>query len=288
MTLPQKVLVTGASGLLGHTLVPELRAAGFGVVAHGHSHGMDVAADLADPQAAGALLDAVAPDVIVNLVGLTDVDRCEGHPNEAYRLNVRCVENLTEWMSRGRKTALVHISTDQVYDQEGPHREADVTITNTYALSKYAGELAALTANATVLRTCFFGPSRLSGRPSFSDWLIDKFRSGQSFTGFDDVRFSPLAMDTLARMIRCVIEGPVPGLFNLGSSEGMSKFAFAQAIARRFGLDPTNMRRGSRSDVNLKAYRPSDMRMDSRHFETTFGVALPALQAEIDRLELKT
>src|SRR5262249_54377625 len=154
------------------------------------------------------------PNMIVNLVALTDVDRCEGQPNNAYRLNVRCVENLTEWMSRGHAAKLIHISTDQVYDGEGPHREAAVTITNTYAMSKYAGELAARGANGTVLRTCFFGPSRLAGRPSFSDWLIDKFRSGQAFTGFDDVRFSPLAMDTLVRMIRRVIEGPVPGLYN--------------------------------------------------------------------------
>jgi dTDP-4-dehydrorhamnose reductase len=285
MALPQKLLVTGASGLLGHSLVPELRAAGINVVAHGHSHGMDVAADLSDRKAAFALLDAVAPDMIVNLVALTDVDRCESQPHDAFRLNVRCVENLTEWMAGGRKAVLIHVSTDQVYDGEGPHREADVTITNTYAMSKYAGELAALAAGGTVLRTCFFGPSQLAGRPSFSDWLIDKFRSGQIFTGFDDVRFSPLAMDTLVRMIRRVIEGQVPGLYNVGSSDGLSKFAFAEAVARRYGLDAANMRRGARSDVNLRAYRPSDMRMDSRLFETTYRTALLALQAEIDRLE---
>ena len=38
----QRVLVVGASGMLGHTLVPALRAFGFDPVAHGHSEGMDV------------------------------------------------------------------------------------------------------------------------------------------------------------------------------------------------------------------------------------------------------
>jgi dTDP-4-dehydrorhamnose reductase len=285
MAASRKVLVTGASGMLGHTLAPELRGAGLDVVAHGHRHAMDVAADLADRQATAAMLDCVLPDAIVNLAALTEVDRCEGCPNDAYRLNVRCVENLAEWTSRSGRTALIQISTDQVYDGAGPHRETDVTIKNTYALSKYAGELAAAAAKGTVLRTCFFGPSGLARRPSFSDWLIGKFRAGETFVGFDDVQFSPLAMDTLARMIRYVIEGPVPGVFNLGSAHGMSKFAFARAIARRYGFDPANMRRGSSGEANLKAYRPRDMRMDSGLFEATFRVTLPTLEAEIERLE---
>ena len=158
------------------------------------------------------MLDQVRHGTIINLVALTNVDTCEEQPNNAYRLNVRrSVESLVNWIASIRNCRLIQISTDQVYDGKGPHQEANVVITNTYSLSKYAGELAALRVDATVLRTNFFGPSRLARRPSFSDWLIAKLRAHEPFIGFDDALFSPLSMDTLAKMVVRVIQTPVPG-----------------------------------------------------------------------------
>ena len=285
MNRARRVLVTGASGMLGQTLVPVLRAGGFDVVAHGQANGMDVAADLTDAAATQTLLDHVKPEAIVNLVALTNVDQCEERPHLAYCLNVLTVETLAAWIVRNRPSHLIQISTDQVYDGAGPHRETAVTIANTYALSKYAGELAALNAGATVLRTNFFGPGGLSERASFSDWLIRKFRSHEAFISFDDVFFSPLSMETLSRMLIPVVHRSIPGVFNLGSHGGLSKAAFAAALAGHLGLDLSAMRRGTVSEVKLKAARPRDMRMDSHLFEVTFGVALPRLLTEIERLE---
>jgi dTDP-4-dehydrorhamnose reductase len=283
--MPKRVLVTGASGMLGRSLLPVLREDGFDVVAHGHAARMDVAADLTDEAASHAMLDQLAPEAIVNLVALTNVDRCEEQPNEAYRLNVRTVEVIASWIERHRPCELIQISTDQVYDGSGPHREADVTITNMYGISKYAGELAALRAGGTIVRTNFFGRSLLPGRPSFSDWLTTKLRTREPFTGFDDVLFSPVSMATLARMLVHVLAAPRSGVFNLGSRDGISKAAFAEALARHFDLDASAMRHGSSRDMKLKAYRPGDMRMDCSSFEVAFGVALPSLQNEIERLE---
>jgi dTDP-4-dehydrorhamnose reductase len=270
--------------MLGHTLVPALRAFGFDAVAHGHSEGLDVSADTTEPDSAANMLNQVRPGTIINLVALTNADTCEEQPNNAYRLNVRSVESLVNWIARNRNCRLIQISTDQVYDGKGPHQEANVVITNTYGLSKYAGELAALRTDATVLRTNYFGPSRLARRPSFSDWLIAKLRAREPFIGFDDVLFSPLSMDTLSKMVVRVIQTPVPGVYNLGSCDGQSKAAFAVALATHFDLDASGMRHGSSSEVKLKAYRPSDMRMDCGLFETKFGVKLPSLQAEIEQL----
>lgn len=81
----KRVLVAGASGLLGHGLTPALRAAGFDVIAHGRRHGLSVNGDLCDAKQANEILDRVGPDVIVNLVALTDVDKCEEQPHEAFR-----------------------------------------------------------------------------------------------------------------------------------------------------------------------------------------------------------
>lgn len=281
------ILLTGASGLLGCSLGPRLRALGHAIVTQGLSGAaaVDLRVDLTDRAAAEAMLDRLKPRVVVNLVGLTDVDRCEDHADEAWRLNVRTVETLAGWIGRRDGCHLVHVSTDQVYDGLGPHREGDVDIVNVYALSKYAGELAALAAGATVLRTNFFGPSAQPRRASFSDWVIARLRAGEPFTGFEDVLFSPLSMATLSVAVARVAARPAPGVFNLGARGGCSKAEFARRLARHLGHDASLVRAGSQADAGLRARRPTDMRMDSRLFETTFDFILPDLSAEIAGME---
>lgn len=289
------VLVTGATGLLGAVLVPELRRQGHRVTAHGHRGAADVRADLGDAAQTAAMLDRLQPEVIVNLVALTDVDRCEAQPRQAYALNVDSVERIADWVSRSRpRCHLVHISTDQVYDGPGPHDEEGLCIRNAYAMSKRAGEIAAASVGATVLRTNFFGRSPCAGRASFSDWLFAALGEGRPIRVFDDVLFNPLAVDTLARFIALAVAVQPPGVYNLGSrcgttsgrgnAGGMSKADFAFAFAAAAGLPTASMSRASVFDHEaLTARRPTDMRMDCGRFESAMGLALPELNAEIQR-----
>ena len=78
-----RIVVTGATGLLGSTLVPILVARGHEVVRlrrrESEAAG-DASADLADAADVTLALDRVAPDVIVNLAAMTNVDACERDP----------------------------------------------------------------------------------------------------------------------------------------------------------------------------------------------------------------
>lgn len=279
-----RVLVTGSTGLLGASVVPRLRAQGFEVVAHGLRGDADVRADLRRAVEVERVIESVSPDVVVNLAALADVDACERDPDQAYECNVRCVENLAAALRARTAAALVHISTDHVYDGAGPHAESARCLRNVYALSKYWGERAALAAGGTVLRTSFFGASRRPGRKSWSDWLIDALEQKRSVVLFTDVQFSPLSMDTLADLLAGVLAARRPGIFNLGSRGGMSKRDFAHALAGQLGLSVAGAVDGSVSQAGLRAARPTDMRMDCALFERTFGVELPTLCSEIQRL----
>jgi dTDP-4-dehydrorhamnose reductase len=278
------ILVTGATGLLGTSLCPALAQREHRVVRHSLSQRADLMVDLTDREATTATLDKLAPDVVVNLVALTNVDQCDEEPNRAYQLNVRTVENLAAWLRANPRARLIHLSTDQVYDGPGPHREDGVTLTNCYALTKYAGEMAATGVEGTVLRTNFFGRSRVPGRKSFSDWLLETLREGRPTKVFTDVAFSPLSLTTLCEMIAVAAEKPVPGTFNLGAHNGMSKADFAFELASVFGLGTQATTRALSAEVPLKAYRPKDMRMDCARFEAAFGVRLPKLADEIRSL----
>ena len=246
------------------------------------SGAVDATADLADPAAATQLLDDTQPDVIVNLVGLTDVDICELEPHQAYLTNTRTVENIAKWIHDSKRTThLVHVSTDHVYDGAGPHREKNVTIRNFYAFSKYAAELAALQVPSTVLRTNFFGPSKCDSRISFTDWLYQALAAGKSLNVFSDVLFSPLSMKTLSRLVELVIRRRPRGVFNLGGREGMSKADFAFRFAGAVGLSTASLHRRSLDEAGLTAPRPRDMRMDCGFFEGFAELELPTVEAEI-------
>lgn len=277
-----RVLVTGARGLLGSTLVPLLRSRAHRVVSCSRT-GADVLADLTDRTQAGAALDLAAPDVIINLAANTSVDECERNPQAAYLANVRIVENLAAAIrERGSVAHLIQVSTDQVYDGPGPHCEDDVNILNTYGFSKYAGELAAALVPSTVLRTNMFGRSECAGRASLSDWLVTALRRGEAVTVFDDVRFSPLSLRRLAEMLELAVVQRREGVFNLGSADGMSKADFAFALAAALDLPTVTMQRGKSDGAAFAARRPTDMCMDSTRFQEAFGVRLPTLRAEIN------
>jgi dTDP-4-dehydrorhamnose reductase len=275
-----KVLVLGAGGMLGASLVPSLTAHGVQAMAHSRNGVGDYTADLADAQQTGALVEQSNADVVIHLAGLTDVDRCEQYPQEAWLANVKTVEN-TAAACRAIGAHLLHISTDQVYDRDPPSTEDQAKPGNYYALTKYAGELAALNVGATVLRTNFFGASRHLKRRSLTDWLFSALTSQQDIQVFDDVHFSPLSMYTLCEVIYSLALQRPTGVFNVGSRQGLSKAEFAFSFARTLELPQQHMTRASVLKRSLKAWRPSDMRMDTAKIEQALGFAMPILLEEI-------
>ena len=277
-----EVLVFGANGLLGETLCPQLERVGLRVLRQSREKIADVRCNPVDPDSVHAALKGLRPVAIVNLVANSNVDYCESHMSEAYLANVRTVEVLaSEIQEMESRPHLVHISTDHLYNGMGPHREESVLPMNAYAITKFCGELVALKAGATVMRTNFFGRSKTDRRTSFTDWLYNSLISGQPFTVFEDVLFSALHMDTLTTYITRVIESRRAGVFNVGSRNGLSKAKFAELFAEALGLDTSGMKEGSFKDMKLTALRPQDMRMDVTAFESEFGVRVPNMVDQV-------
>lgn len=277
-----QIVVLGAKGRLGSYLIPHLVSCGHEVLCLSRGREADLQVDLTDFDQVRHALEKAMPDVIVNLAAQTNIDECEKCPQKAYLGNVKIVENLVQWVeSNGNSSHLVQLSTDQIYDSLGHHKEDDIALINYYGFSKYAGELAAAKINSTILRTNFFGQSRSPGKLSFSDWLVESLIEEKEITVFDDVYFSPLSLQTLVRLLELVIMVRQKGTFNLGSRDGMSKADFSFKLADLLGLSTKKMSRGGVDSVKLTANRAKDMRMDSSLFEKDFDIELPRLEEEI-------
>lgn len=277
-----RILVTGASGLLGPYL---LRAAAASGRAIGLArHGAELICDLAEPVQAQRGVAAAQPELVLHAAAMTDVESCEADPAAADRANRVATYNVAAALPSG--VGLVYISTDQVYaDVPGEKREGEEAPVNAYGASKLAGERTVLARPAgLVLRCNLFGPSLSPGRQSLSDWLVASLKAGRPITLFTDVLFSPLHMSTLSGLVLEAATRGLSGVYNLGCREGASKSSFARMVARRLGLSTASAVDGISAALPGRARRPRDLRLRVNRIEAALGRRMPTLEDEVAKL----
>ena len=274
----QRILVTGATGLLASTL--KQRLPGYEVISTARTGG-DIRADLRSREDVSRLIEASNPDAVIHTAALTDVDQCEADPLLAFQSNGLATENLAARLSEG--CHLIYLSTDQVYpDSAGPHCEGREAPVNSYGCSKLAGEWAARLHDRTcVLRTNFFGPSDHPDRSSISDFMTKVFSEGRQVTLFRDILFSPMHMSTLCDILMCTLQVRLTGIFNAGSRGGMSKADFGLRIAAQLGSRTDNAVIGVSSALTGRAPRSRDLRMSVGRLEEALGITMPTLDQQI-------
>ena len=135
--IAMKILITGATGQLGHDCVREFRARGHEV--HGVSSELF---PLSDENVMRAVLDATEPDAILHAAAYTAVDKAEDEPSLCRKVNAAGTEILAR-LARERDAKLLYVSTDYVFPGTGdaPHETNELTAPhNVYGASKLAGE----------------------------------------------------------------------------------------------------------------------------------------------------
>jgi len=285
-----RLLVTGASGLLGANLLLAARAS-HQLIAATHRQRIElpgakcVQLDLAQPGAAHDLLRNTHPDAVIHCAAFTDVDACEGHPELAERLNAEVPGWLAEACAH-EGTRMIHISTDAVFDgQQGNYSEDDRPMPiNVYGSTKLRGEQAVLTAfpSATVIRTNIFGWNA-QPKLSLAEWFLERLRRGEPCTGFTDVSVSPLTAHDLAARLLALLPTPLAGVLHVAGSEAVSKYQFGCLVAEHFGLQPDLIRPGLVDASGLRARRPHRLTLDVRRAEAAFGATMPRLEPGLRR-----
>lgn len=271
-----KTLVLGSTGLLGQAVTAETRRRGWLVVTAARSDA-EIALDITNADALVRSLDQIAPDLVVNCAGLTDLARCEQEPGLAYSINARPVAILAEWAgaSGGR---LLHVSTDHYFPEGGAirHRESDrVRLINEYARSKFAGEAFALAEpRALVMRTSIVGIRGWS-QPTLAEWAIGAVLADAPMMLFADAYTSSIDVGAFARAAFDLAVLPASGLINLAAGEPYSKAQFVTEIAGQLGrrLDKAT----SGSVAKLQPPRASSLGLDVTQAEVLLGYKMPTL-----------
>lgn len=285
-----RILITGASGLLGLNLALEA-ASGHTVFGLVNQHGLRTQAftvlhaDLLQPGAIQTVLDKAQPDWVIHCAALANVDACETNPQQASQLNSEVPAKLARLVARGG-ARLVHISTDAVFDgKRGAYTEEDTPDPlGVYAQTKLAGERLVAQANpdAIIARVNLFGWS-MTGRRSLGEFFFYNLQAGQSVMGFTDVFFCPLLANHLGQILMQMLEKRLSGLYHVVSRECISKHTFGVRLARRFGLDEGLIRPASVSEAGLKAARSPRLTLQTGKLARALGAPPPDLSTGLER-----
>ena len=288
----RRILITGASGLLGANLV--LDAAGrHEVIAVTHRHRLErpgvrsFQADLANPGAAQELMRLVRPDWVIHCAAATDVDACEADPGGAFRLN----RDMAGWVAEASAAIgarLAHISTDAVFDgKRGGYREDEApNPINVYARSKLEGENAvrAVCREALIVRTNIYGWNAQEKR-SLAEWFLNNLENGRACQGFTDVLVSPLLVNDLGDFLLRMLETGLNGLYHVAGGDCLSKYDFGVLIAKTFGLDAGLIHPVGVEAGGLRAPRGRRLCLDGLKIQDELGVPLPRAREGLARFK---
>lgn len=241
--MPERILVAGASGMLGHeairVLAPDLEVWGacrdprtlpdLGVPAARMLPGLDAArADDAE-----AIVRASRPDVVINAVGIVKQREEAGDAVATIAANSLWPHALAR-ACEAHGARLVQVSTDCVFSgARGNYVEDDVPDDpGLYGRSKLLGEIADR-PHVVTLRTSIVG-WQLGTPTGLVGWFAA--HRDEPLRGFRRAIFSGLTTRALTEMIRDVImpDASLSGLWHV-SADAIDKHSLLSRLAERMG-----------------------------------------------------
>src|SRR5690606_37710113 len=209
--------------------------------------------DLRDRAATERAVLELFPDAIVNCAAVSRAADCERDPEGSRAVNVLLPEQLA-LLSRHLFATLIHISSEQVFDgSRESYGNADTpSPINEYGRQKVESEarVRELAAEfATTLRLPLLNGNSPSGRRSLHEALFEAWARGEGATLFEDEIRQPCLADNAAdAMVELCERSDLKGLFHWAGADALSRWEMGQAIAARFGLPETLIRRARRGD----------------------------------------
>lgn len=270
-----RVTVFGASGLLGHVLVEELKSEPVTALTSKD-------ADLRDLLQVQRVVRASRPDWIILCAAYTGVDDCESHRDLAFAVNCDGAIHVAQ-AAREVGSRLMFLSTDYVFDgnKGSPYETSDArNPINVYGESKARAEerLLAITPEVCIVRTSWlFG----TGGRCFPATIRKAAAARPEISVVNDQRGCPTFTRDLAATLVQLCRKPAYGIVHVTNSGNCTWYEFAVEIVRMSGLS-TVVKPVDSNQFPRPARRPaySVLSPDSLH---AYNVRMPEWQDALRR-----
>jgi len=245
-----RVLVIGATGLLGRVLLQEWAENDLTGVGS-----RDV--DIRDHSQLSQLFGRCRPEWTILVAGYTDVDGCERDPKRAHEVNCGGAMNVAR-AARDTRSKLLFVSTDYVFDgsKNTPYEPQDAACPiNAYGRSKAEAEkgIREIFPSCCILRTSWlFGAA---GR-CFPNTILELARSQKKLRVVADQIGSPTFNRDLARAIVKLVQEDARGTVHASNAGECSWCDFARELVLVAGLEDVAVEAVRTEDVPRPARRP--------------------------------
>lgn len=285
-----KLLVIGGSGLLGYKLAKKSSEKYETFLTYNfrpvNLEGCTaLKLDKCDREAVFELLEKIRPDVVIDTAALHNVDYCETHPEEAWKVNVEGTRNVAEACKRiGAK--IIFISTDYVFDGEkGCYTEEDApNPLSYYAKTKLEAEkiIQSLGIRYVIARpSVIYGwnPNEVLGLKSSSGksvnfvvWALQKLERGEEIKAVTDQYNCPTLADNLAEALLIMAASEKQGIYHTAGKECVNRYQFTLKVAEVFNLDKSLIKPVTSEIFKQIAKRPKKCCLDVSKAERDFGI----------------
>lgn len=286
--MPQKILITGGSGLLAVNWAISVRDK-FDVVLGLHNrivalNGVQsLKINTHSTEDINRMLVYLQPDIVINTAGITSVEQCEKLPYIARLANTELAINFAR-SCREQSIKFVQISTDHLFSGTKAYvTEEELSCPrNVYGLTKGNAETAIqeVCSDSLIIRTNFYCWGT-TYRKSFSDQIIETLRSGNHINLFTDVYYTPILAESLIQVTQELLELNAKGLYNVVGNDRITKFDFGVKLANCFGLETSLIRPSLMSSQKNLVQRPFDMSLSNLKVSRFLNEELKSLDRDL-------
>lgn len=299
----KKLLVVGGSGLTGFKIV-ETAVRRFETFATYNTRKFNtenchaLRLDKTNRDATFSLMERVHPDIVIDTTGLNQVDYCEVHQDEAWRVNVEGTRNVAEACRRvGAK--LVFVSTDYLFDGKKGfyNEESPPHPLNYYGKTKLEAERIVretVEEPAIARPSVIYGwnPPELAGLPSSSKrganfvvWAIGKLEAGEEISIVTDQYNSPTLVDNLAEALLGLSEMEKGCVYHTAGKSCINRFEFAKKVAEIFRFDERLIKPITSDELKQVAERPKRCCLDVSKVERELGIKFLTIEEGLKRMK---
>jgi len=267
--LNDKILITGATGLLGTDLLTAMKQ---------DYRAMGVSSanfDIRDQKEINKLFERMRPEIVLHAAAWADVDGCEKNKENAFAINAEATKNIA-LACKDIGAKLIYYSTDYVFDgTKGALYTEDDTPNpiNIYGQSKLKGEEFVLDIldNATIMRISWlYGTAKECFVTGVIKAGLEQYRARQKNEPSEPIKVvsdqysCPTWTVDVADQTRAIIEKDITGLIHAADYGEISRYKLAEHIFEELSWD-IEMESGQMADFEMKAPRPKRSGLENSH-----------------------